>query len=185
MRPLAGAVLAAVLGTSCASVVKSSRVTPDYDTTDRTQTVRLAVYTRPPAGIEKLGFMWSEIARRYANHHRDFIAKNKTACEDGIDGVLELEPTLARKDGGVEASVKARILRCSDKAEVWSAEAGGTWPSDDPNVSEVIRENAETYGEEVRPFVAPTFHLLRATLDTLPRPVLDDAGVTEKIELGE
>ena len=40
-------------------------------------------------------------------------------------------------------------------------------------------------GPEVEPYVAPSWRLLQATLDTLPRPVLTDEDVIEKIELGE
>jgi probable lipoprotein (TIGR04455 family) len=38
--------------------------------------------------------------------------------------------------------------------------------------------------EHVRPWVAPSFHLLRAVLETLPRPKLTtDEQIMEKIEL--
>jgi probable lipoprotein (TIGR04455 family) len=180
---------------ACGSTVKNVRLRDDYQTVDRTATVRLAVVTSPlPAGNEAVGRMWSKIARRYANHHRDFIARTETAsasvskelCGAGIQGVLHLEPRVEPVSGGaVEAEVHARIFRCWDGEEVWSVEAGGSWPSEDPQVVELIAEYVEAYGEEVRPYVAPSFHLLRATLDELPRPDLDDDSIVEKIELGE
>jgi probable lipoprotein (TIGR04455 family) len=175
--------------------VKSSFVRPDYEQVDRTKTVRLAVVTSPlPAQNEKIGALWSEIARKYTNDHRDFIVKVERAGEampDGlcadldtpIEGVLHLAPKVAAAGDGVEASVNARLTRCRDKELVWSAEAGGSWPSDDATLVEVRKHYVEKYGPEVSAFVAPTFQLLRAVLETLPKPALDDAGVMEKIDL--
>jgi probable lipoprotein (TIGR04455 family) len=37
----------------------------------------------------------------------------------------------------------------------------------------------------VEPYVVPTYKLLQATLDTLPKPQLNDQDIDEKIELGE
>lgn len=180
---------------SACSLVKNVRTRDDYEQVDKTKTVRLAVVTSPlTEGGEKTGMLFSRIARRYANHHRDFLAKTETAsatvsnniCGEGIEGVLHLEPSLAKDSGQtVAASVHASIYRCRDREEVWSADGGGTWPSADPNVSDVITEYAEAFGEDVRPYVAPVFHLLRAVLDYLPHPVISDTDVIEKIELGD
>jgi probable lipoprotein (TIGR04455 family) len=180
--------------TACSGTIKNVKLRADYDSADKTQTVRLAIVTAPLSeGGEKVAAMWSRIARRYTNHHRDFVAKVEltgedalaNACGEGIDGVLHLSPSIARDAEAVSCAVTARLFRCRDKEEVWRAEAGGSWPSADPQVSEVIAEYAEAFGEEVRPYAAPSFHLLRATLDELPRPVLSDEAVMEKIELGE
>jgi probable lipoprotein (TIGR04455 family) len=185
---------AGVAWLSGCGIVKQVHTREDYAAVDSTKTVRLAVITAPlTEGGEKTGMLYSRIARRYANHHRDFLAKTETAsaavprdvCGEGIEGVLHLQPGLERVGEAVTASVRAQIYRCRDLEEVWSAEAGGTWASVDPNVSEVIAQYVEAFGEEVRPYVAPVFHLLRATLEELPRPVLTDTDVIEKIELGD
>ncbi len=176
-------------------MVRSSWVRPDYDRFDKRETLRLVVVTAPlPAGSAQVGALWSLLARRYTNQKRDFIAKRHLAaeslpedlCDDEVEGVLHLVPKVRRAGGGVEASVKATLTRCRDGELVWKAEAAGSWPSEDPVLKQVTEDYVRELGEEVRPFVGPSFHLLKAVLDTLPRPELtDDEDVMEKIELEE
>ncbi|RMG15771.1 MAG: hypothetical protein D6729_12085 [Deltaproteobacteria bacterium] len=187
-------VLLFTLAAGC-SVVRSAWVRPDYERVDKHETLRLAVVTAPlPAGDPKVGELWSLIARRYANQKRDFIAKKNLAapqlpeglCSEGIEGILHLRPKVERHGDGVEASVAATLTRCRDGELVWKAEAAGSWPSEDPVLKQVTEDYVRELGESVRPYVGPTFHLLKAVLDTLPRPELvDDEDVLEKIELGE
>jgi probable lipoprotein (TIGR04455 family) len=191
-------VLGLVLLAGCATV-KSSRVRPDYEAVDKTQVKRLAVVTQPlPDGRQEVGELWSLIARRYVNQNRDFIAKanlalagnpedtsHKSLCVEGIEGILWLSPDVKRTGNGVEAAVKAQLLRCRDGQEVWAADAAGSWPSEDERYKELTVQYTRELGSEVAPYVGPTFRLLSATLDTLPRPQLNDADVEEKIELGE
>lgn len=191
-------VLGLAMLAGCATV-KSHRLRPDYETVDKTQVKRLAVVTQPlPDGKQAVGDLWSLIARRYVNQNRDFIAKANTAlsgapqdatfkaqCAEGIEGILWLSPDVKQAGKGVEASVKAQLLRCRDGEEVWAAEAAGSWPSEDARYKELTAQYTGELGPEVTPYVAPTFRLLSATLDTLPKPALSDADVNEKIELGE
>ncbi len=191
-------VLGLVLLAGCATV-RSSRVRPDYETVDKTQVKRLAVVTQPlPEGKQEIGELWSLIARRYVNQNRDFIAKanlaiagppedtsHKGLCVEGIEGILWLSPDVKRSGKGVESAVKAQLLRCRDGQEVWAAEAAGSWPSEDERYKELTAQYTSELGDGVAPYVGPTFRLLSATLDTLPRPQLNDADVEEKIELGE
>lgn len=174
--------------------VRSTMVRKDYAEKDAHQTVRLVVVTAPlPDGKQAVGQLWSEVARHYANDHRDFIVKNAVAgateppdlCANGVEGVLHLQPTAQVAGSGVEESVHARLTRCRDGGLVWSAEAGGSWSSTDPNVKDVVEHYVTELGEVVRPFVAPAYHLLKATLDALPTPVLDDKGKDEKIDLSD
>ncbi|HYO54772.1 MXAN_6521/LA_1396 family lipoprotein [Archangium sp.] len=194
--------LALVLGLAllagCATV-KSSRVRPDYETVDKTQVKRLVVVTQPlPDGKQEVGELWSLVARRYVNQNRDFIARANVAltgspedtsfkglCAEGLEGILWLSPDVKRTGNGVEAAVKAQLLRCRDGQEIWAAEGAGSWPSEDDRYKELTVQYTRELGPEVAPYVAPTFRLLSATLDTLPRPRLNDADVEEKIELGE
>lgn len=191
-------VLGLVLLAGCATV-KSSRVRPDYEAVDKTQVKRLVVVTQPlPDGKKEVGELWSLVARRYVNQNRDFIAKANVAldgnpedtsfkglCVENLEGILWLSPDVKRTGNGVEAAVKAQLLRCRDGQEVWGAEAAGSWPSEDDRYKELTVQYTSELGPEVSPYVAPTFRLLSATLDTLPRPQLNDEDVTEKIELGE
>lgn len=192
-RALSVAVL--LLGLGACGPVRHATIRSDFEQVDKKTLLRLAVITAPlPADDPQVGAMWSAMARRYANHHRDFIAKEERAesvmpadlCGEGIDGLLHLSPTLSQDGDGVQVEVQGRLLRCKDGVEVWSAASGGSWPSQDPHVSTVIDEYQGEYGSRVTPFIAPSFHALRALLDTLPRPVLEkDEDIMEKIELGE
>lgn len=192
---IASVLLLLGLGASACGSVRQVTIRADYEQTDQRTLLKLAVITAPlPANDPAVGAMWSAIARRYVNHHRDFIAKVERAeplmpkdlCGEGIDGVLHLTPTLTPTDSGAEVEVEGRLFRCKDGVEVWQASSGGSWSSQDPNVSTVIQEYEEEYGAGVTPFVAPSFHALRALLDTLPRPILENEDdIMEKIELGE
>jgi probable lipoprotein (TIGR04455 family) len=182
---------AGVIVCSCGPV-HSTMLRKDYAEADARQTVRLVLVTSPlPAGKQAVGQLWSEVGRHYANDHRDFIVKTAVAgpteptdlCGNGIEGILHLQPTAKAIGLGVEESVDASLTRCRDGALVWSAEAAGSWSSYDPNLKDVIEHYVTELGEEVRPYVAPAYHLLKATFDTLPLPVLDDKGKDEKIDL--
>jgi probable lipoprotein (TIGR04455 family) len=190
--------LGLVLLSGCATV-KKSQIRPDYETTDKTRVKRLSVIVQPlPDDQQSLGDLWSLITRRYVNQNRDFITRSnfarggepsdasfKELCVENTEGVLRLVPDVKLVGKGVEAAVKARLLRCTDGEEVWSAEAAGSWPSEDKLYTSLTAQYTEELGEKVAPYVAPSFRLLSATLDTLPRPQLNEADVEEKIELGE
>jgi len=198
-------------GTGCATV-RASRIRPDYEQVDRQKTKRLVVVVEPlPEGKQKVGELWSVIARRYINQKRQFIAKESRAlsgdggsgtggisggpagtafdakgqCGEGIEGVLWLKPRIEAKGEGFEEQVNAVLLRCTDGQEVWSAEAGGSWRSRDEGLKAVTEAYVQELGPEVEPYVPPTLNLLRPLLDTLPDPVLTEDDKTEKIELGE
>ncbi|ATB43627.1 lipoprotein [Cystobacter fuscus] len=192
-------VLGLALLAGCATV-KSSRVRPDYETTDKTRVKRLAVVVQPlPDDRQQLGDLWSLIARRHVNQNRLFLVKAnfarsgapedtsfKELCVEGIEGVLWLAPESVKLVGkGVEAGVKAQLVRCSDGGETWAAEAAGSWNSEDKRYAALTEQYAGELGPEAGPYVAPSFRLLSATLDTLPNPLLNDEDTNEKIELGE
>lgn len=182
---------AAVLLAGCATV-KMSRVEPDWAANDQARVKRLAVVTAQAPGVpDPVQALWSLLARRYVNQKRDFLAKvNATAATPqaqcaGVEGVLWLVPDVKRAGNGVEASVDARLLRCSDGGTIWQAQAAGSWASRDDVLKETTAQYVTELGAAVEPFVAPSFRLLKAALDTLPNPKLNDEDVNEKIELGE
>ncbi len=190
-------VLGLVLG-AC-SAVQQVHTRPDYQQVDRTRTVRIAVVTAPsPQGQVAIGKLWSLIAQRYANHHRDFLATPAVAavqlpaaatagtehCIGPVQGVLHLQPT-SRPDGDeIEVSVRARLSRCVDGETIWSARGAGTWASNDDELTQVTRRYSAELGASVTSHVAPTFRLLRQVLATLPRPKLTrDRDIDDKIDL--
>jgi probable lipoprotein (TIGR04455 family) len=192
-------VLGFVVLAGCASTVKSQRLRPDYAQVDRQHVKRLVVVTQPlPDGKPEVGELWSLIARQWVNQNRDFLVKNnvtlperptdaafKGLCTEGIEGVLWLDPQVKRTGDGVETAVKAQLLRCADGQEVWAADAGGSWGSQDDKYKERTAQYVQQFGPEVEPYVVPSYKLLVATLGTLPNPELTEADKDEKIDLGE
>jgi probable lipoprotein (TIGR04455 family) len=194
--------LMAFAGAGC-SVVKHARVSDDWETVDRARVKRLVVLTHPlPAGLAPVGEMWSAIAARHVDLKREFIIKARQArgadegfeprelCapqgEDGeVEGVLWLRPEVTRRGSGVEAALWGALLRCVDGEEVWSASAAGSWNSADKRLTQTITDYTKEFGPEVEPYVAASWHLLRAALDTLPQPVLAEEDQLEKIEYGQ
>jgi probable lipoprotein (TIGR04455 family) len=184
----------ALLFAACGPV-EHVHVRPDYDLTDRSRTFRVVVVTSPlPAGNATVGELWSLIARRYVNQHRDFIVARHLAgpalpeeiCAERAEAVLWLKPSVGRARSQVWAAVQAKLWRCSDLKSIWEATAKGRWKESDPAVRELTARYQEELGPAVVAYVPATFHLLRETLDTLPYPrLVREEDVMEKIELGE
>ncbi|HEX8699022.1 MAG TPA: MXAN_6521/LA_1396 family lipoprotein [Myxococcaceae bacterium] len=182
----------------CATV-KNSFTRPDYEQVDKQRVKRLVVVTAPlPDGKQALGDMWSLIARQYVNQNRDFLVKEHTTraeatddaalkglCVEGIEGVLLLVPQVKLNQGSADVAVRARLMRCADGEDVWTAEAAGGWDSQDEKFRERAAQYVQQFGAEVEPYVVPSYKLLQATLDALPNPQLNDQDIDEKIELGE
>jgi probable lipoprotein (TIGR04455 family) len=203
--------LAMIASTGCATV-KMTRLEPDYEATDKLKVKRLAVVTsvawhvpqQPTAEPEeKVRQLLSLMARRYVNQKRDFIVKKdvigepnaqaqgidvfmpQKLCEEGLEGILWLDPELKREGNGVEAKVSAQLIRCGDAVAIWESQGAGSWPSTDTLLTQYTAEYVTKLGPEVEPYVAPSFHLLKAVLDTLPNPTLTDEDKDEKIALDE
>ncbi len=176
------------------SALKMSRVRDDWEQVDRQRVKRLVVVTAPfAAGDEQVAQMWSTLAARYVDLKRNFIIKDKAVsaevppdiaalCTEGIEGVLWLRPELRQEGGGAEAEVQGRLLRCVDQQEVWAADAAGSWNSDEQKLEQTTAQYVEEFGPSVKPYVAPSYYVLQAALDTLPEPVLNEEDEGEKIE---
>ena len=190
---------------ACGGTVTKQWVQPDYADSPVAQTKRLAVVVEvrtegvalPADQTTAVAQLWANIARRYANQHRDLIVRSATvatdsttACAAGaadkpIQGVLRLAGVQALAGEAARVTVDAVLARCGDGAKIWTATGANTFDSVDPTVAELTEFYTRELGAAVKPFVAPVFHLLRAVLETLPAPRLDDAETMEKIELGE
>lgn len=184
-----------LLLTSC-SVVKMSRLGDDWETQEKNRLKRIAVLVQPlPDGNEKVGAMFARVARRYVHMKRNFLVKADAArpaaqertadCGEGIDGILWLEPKVKSLGDGIEANVKAQLLRCADGKDVWAAEAGGSFKSYDEGLKEVAANYGRENGAEVERYVPAAMNVLRPMLDTLPQPELTEADVEEKMTLDE
>jgi len=191
------AVLAlAALSLSLGCVIREARIRPDYDAVDRQQTKRLAVVTQPlPEGVQSIGDMWSVMARRQVNLKRQFIVKETAAvveafeprsrCKPGLEGVLWLKPNVKRDGKYLFTEVTATLFRCTDGAVVWEAEGAGRWPQRDDEVQQITATYVKELGPDVETYAGPTFHLLKALVDSMPDPVLTEKDKDEKIELGD
>lgn len=192
------AVLGALLAlTGCASTVKHAKLRDDYAQVDQKRVKRLLVVASPlpTEGGDKTAELVTRIARRDISLKRDFLIREtatmssmenwKARCENGLEGVLQLAPVFEKSGDAVKASLKSTLLRCVDGEEVWSADASGTWDSNEAHVHEVKAQYVSELGEEVGPYVPAAFYLVRATIEAMPNPVLNDEDINEKIELGD
>ena len=177
-------------------VIREARLRPDYDTVDKLRTKRLEVVTQPlPEGVQVLGDMWSLMARRQVNLKRQFIAKETAAlvepfeprsrCKEGVEGILWLKPDVKREGKYLYTGVKATLFRCTDGAVVWEAEGAGRWPQQDEGVQQIVATYVKELGPDVEPYAGPSFHLIKALVDQMPDPVLNEQDKDEKIELGD
>ena len=96
--------------------------------------------------------------------------------------MLWLRPGLQLEGRGAEAQVQGRLLRCVDQQEVWAADAAGSWVSAEPKLEQTIAQYVDEYGPSVQPYVAPSYYVLQAALDSLPEPELTEDDQSEKIE---
>lgn len=192
-----GSLVIASLALSCAHVVKSTYLRPDYDQVDRTQTKRIAIAIAPvPDHNQKVGDLWALMAKRTLRLKRDYIVKSavaqdvpgpsydwKSQCAEGIEGVLWISPAMAPTKNGFQTSLVAHLFRCRDGEEIWNATAQGHWPSHDEGLKEVTARYVADVGPEVEPYVVPTHRILRGLVDAVPQVTLNDKDKEEKIEV--
>ncbi len=193
---------------ACGGTVQQAWTVDNYATSPLASAKRLAVAVDvahdgaalPADATASVAQLWANVARRYANQHRDFIVRATlvrsgdealaAACAMGaadkpIQGALVLRGRQQPDSDGARVSVHAELLRCSDKAPIWRANGQDRFASVDATVAELTAFYSRELGPAVAPYVAPVFHLLRAVLATMPTPVLSDDETMEKIELGE
>lgn len=211
-RQPAAVLLMAIIGVGaqgCGGTLRQSWTVDNYAASDQAQTKRLAVavtvhtqgVTLAADATQAVQQLWANVARRYANQHRDFLVRGAvvaastqtaltSACGLGtgdrpIQGAIVLVGTQAAAGDGAQVAVQAELVRCADAKVIWKASGDNRFASDDATVAELTQYYMRELGAGVQPWVAPVFHLLRTVLETLPAPVLSDAETMEKIDLGE
>lgn len=178
------------------SVVKATRVRDDWSTAHADKVKRLTIVVQPPPdGQQKAGEAWSRIARRYVNMKRNFLVRAElvqadpvvlaAVCVEGTEGMLWLKPQVTAQGDGFDASVEAKLLRCGDGLELWSGEAGGSFPAKDDKLTEVTAMYGKEFAPEVERYIPLAMNLLRPLLDTLPNPVLTKEEEEEKVMVDE
>ncbi|MBI5608513.1 MAG: MXAN_6521/LA_1396 family lipoprotein [Deltaproteobacteria bacterium] len=179
-----------LLASGCGASVQSW-TREDWPQADQKQVKHLSLQVR---GVgEPLRRMWTLLARRYVNQHRNFIirpaelasdASLGTACA-GKEGVLALEVSHLGRRSEIAVNLQAKIQRCRDGEPVWTGAVQGAWPSDEPTVAELRAHYVAELGQEIEAYVAPAFLALKALVATLPEPILTDDDQMEKIEIGD
>lgn len=191
---LAVLLLASWMQLGC-SPIKRSYLRSDYASVDRFKVKRLKVTVAPLPGQRKdLGKLWVAIASTHINQKKNFLLKEsvslsqkgnlKTHCKKGIEGWLHLSPQVKQTGSSVVAAVTATLFRCRDGQKVWSTSARGSWASQDPNLKVLTESYVKKLGGSVKPYVAPSCHLLFSVIENLPNPKLSEADLLEKIQMG-
>ncbi|MSQ81538.1 MAG: hypothetical protein EXR77_01280 [Myxococcales bacterium] len=197
----------AVGAQGCGGTLGQTWTVDNYAASDQAQTKRLAVaVTVSTHGVtagatQAVQQLWANVARRYANQHRDFLVRGAVvaastqtalamACGLGtadrpIQGAIVVVGAQTAVGDGAQVAVQAQLVRCADAKVIWKASGENRFASDDPTVAELTQFYMRELGAGVQPWVAPVFHLLRTVLETMPAPVLSDAETMEKIDLGE
>ncbi len=193
LRLLTIAVVGGATLVGCSSV-GNVYVTPDFDKAHRTRTYRLNIVARGLPADSPEARLWTLVAQRWVNHHRDFIAKRVSTakapvakgCVEDTEAVLWLDVAMRREGGDVAAKATAVLSTCPAGKRVWSADASGSWAVADEQLKATTARYVRELGKTVEPYVPATFRLLRELLDTLPRPKLvRDDDVMEKIDYAD
>lgn len=190
--------LAVLLALGCAAACSSVRATyrqAGYDARAKDAIKRVAVVGWAPQNEADLGPVLAHVAADLIKLRKNYLVTGASAgyagrwsmaCADGVQGVAMVRALeVARAGGGrVQMTLALELLRCSDGALLFREEASGSRSFDDAHLRGLTQNYTALLGEDARHFAAPSFGLLQPMVAALPDPVLDDAEVEEKIELG-
>lgn len=192
LRALALSLLCA---TGACSAVRHTYRQAGYDALGKNAIKRVAVVGWAPQAEADLGPVLAHVAADLIKLRKNYLVTGASsgyagrwslACDNGVQGVamvraLEVERT---GSGKVTMTLALELLRCSDGALLFRNEARGKRAFDDAHLRSLTQNYTALLGEDARQFAAPSFGLLQPMVASLPDPVLDDAEVEEKIELG-
>lgn len=193
-----GRLVMALLALGCATACSGVRATyrqAGYDAHAKNAVKRVAVVGWAPQDEADLGPVLAHVAADLIKLRKNYLVTGASAgyagrwsmaCTDGVQGVAmvrALEVTRAGS-GRMQMTLALELLRCSDGALLFRQEARGRRAFDDAHLRGLTQNYTALLGEDARHFAAPSFSLLQPMVAALPDPVLDDAEVEEKIELG-
>lgn len=183
-----------VVGAGCSSVRHTYRQA-GYDVHGEGAVKRVAVVGWAPQAEADLGPVLAHVAADLVKLRKNYLVTGASsgyagrwsmACDANVQGValvraLEVE----RVSGGkVRLALSLELLRCSDGALLFRNEAEGTRAFDDAHLRGLTQNYTALLGEDAKHFAAPSFGLLQPMVGQLPDPLLSEAEVEEKIELG-
>jgi len=191
MRRLAITLLA-LLAASCSSAIDSRFALRGYDVRGPGAVKRIAVAAWAPRGLGGLREVALQVATDLVKLRKNYLVKRPATLErdfaeacDGVEGVLAVRVLDVQVSGDtVNTRAEAALFRCADGALLWRAGGALETSSTDANLQQLAAAYVERAGEDARRYAAPLFALLQQLLAPLPDPMLTDAEVDEKIELG-
>ncbi len=175
--------------------IESYHLSDSWETQDKFQLKRTFVLVQAPPGtpahfVELAG----RIARRYVNLKKDFLVLGNAPAQPEpvaalaeTDGHLLLDFTevhLAQADD-LRLRVTAQLLRNPGRGVVWKVVASRSDEPANEDLSRLTQRYVRELGDEVEPYVAPTFILMKRVFDTLPSPQLTDEDIEAKIMLDD
>jgi probable lipoprotein (TIGR04455 family) len=191
MRRLA--LLVALLATaSCASAIDSRFALRGYDARGSGAVKRIAVGAWAPHELTGVREVAVQVATDLVKLRKNYLVKRPAVLErdfaeacEGVEGVLAIRVLDLQVAGdAVTTRAETSLFRCADGALLWRTGGALEASSKDANLQNLAAAYVERAGEGARVYAAPLFALLQQLLAPLPDPVLTDAEIDEKIELG-
>jgi hypothetical protein len=100
-----------------------------------------------------------------------------------LEGVLSVHTVAVEIGEDVRLHLVAELHRCSDKELLWRGVGLEGNAAKDEDLAALTSGYIVNLGEQIQPYAAPAFLVLRDLLDQLPDVKLSDDEVMEKIEL--
>jgi probable lipoprotein (TIGR04455 family) len=197
MKRLPLVVALAALGQACSSVTAVYQQ-PGYSAQGPAPIKRIVVAgwgptDAAPGEAAGLGEVLAHVAADLIKLRKNYLVYDTRVlkqhwaegCADKVEGVLLVRPLEAVPAGGqVRMRLAMELLRCSDGALAWRAEAADRSAEKDADLAQLTATYVQQVGEAATRYAAPAFVVLQALVRELPDPTLTDDDVTEKIELG-
>jgi len=192
MPRLALLLVVALAATGCASAIDSRFALRGYDARGAGAIKRIAVAAWAPRELAGVGELAVQVATDLVKLRKNYLVKRPAVLErefaeacDGVEGVLAVRVLDVQVAGdNVTTRAEASLFRCTDGALLWRTGGALEASSKDANLQNLAAAYVDRAGEGARRYAAPLFALLQQLLAPLPDPVLTDAEIDEKIELG-